>query len=55
MRAERLAWADRPKATAAGRRESDKATPLVVQTTRRKRFLHRSGIRVATRFIDALA
>ncbi|MEQ1610067.1 MAG: exopolysaccharide biosynthesis polyprenyl glycosylphosphotransferase [Hyphomonadaceae bacterium] len=55
MRAERLAWADRPKSTATGRRESDKATPLVVQTTRRKRFLHRSGIRVATRFIDALA
>ncbi|HOY77954.1 MAG TPA: exopolysaccharide biosynthesis polyprenyl glycosylphosphotransferase [Hyphomonadaceae bacterium] len=54
MRAERLAWTDKPKATAEGRRESDKATPIV-QPSRRKRFLHRSGIRVATRVVDALA
>ncbi|MBP9234338.1 MAG: exopolysaccharide biosynthesis polyprenyl glycosylphosphotransferase [Hyphomonadaceae bacterium] len=55
MRGERLAWADRPKSIEAARRESDRSAPLVVQTARRKRFLHRSGIRIATRAIDALA
>lgn len=55
MRVERLAWTDKPQTTAEGRRESDKAAPVVVQPSRRKRFLHRSGIRIVTRFVDALA
>ena len=55
MRAERLAWADRPKSIQTGRRESDRSAPVVSQTARRRRFVHRSGVRVATRFIDAAA
>lgn len=54
MRAERLAWSDRPKSVETGRRESDRSAPALVQTARRKRFLHRSGIRIATRIVDAL-
>lgn len=53
MRAERLAWSDRPRPTETGRRESDRSTPVVIQTARRRRLVHRSGVRVATRFIDA--
>jgi len=53
MRAERLAWADRPRSTETGRRESDRHASAVVQKARRRRILHRSGIRIAARCADA--
>ncbi len=56
MRAERLAWTDRPKPIDTGRRESDKGAPVTgLQTTRRRRILHRGGVRTAARCLDALA
>jgi lipopolysaccharide/colanic/teichoic acid biosynthesis glycosyltransferase len=56
MRAERLAWTDRPKASETGRRENDRTTPVTgPQTTRRRRILHRGGVRIAARCLDVLA
>lgn len=55
MRAERLAWADRPKLISAARRETDKSARVIAHAARRKRFLHRGGIRIATRAVDTLA
>ncbi len=52
MRGERLAWADRPKAVTAGRRESDASTATPSRMTRRKRLIHRSSIRIIARLMD---
>ena len=52
MRGERLAWADRPKAVTAGRRESDVSATTPARMTRRKRMIHRSSIRIIARAID---
>lgn len=52
MRAERLAWADRPRAVKAGRREGDAATIAPTHMTRRRRLIHRSSIRIIARFTD---
>ncbi len=54
MRAERLTWADRPKTVDAGRRASDRAEPVAVQMKRRHRVIHRGGVRVVTRVVDAI-
>jgi polysaccharide biosynthesis protein PslA len=55
MRAERLAWADRPRAVRAGRRESDGASLAPAHMSRRHRLIHRSSIRIITRFTDVAA
>lgn len=54
MRAERLAWTDKPVAAVTGRRESDRTQVSPGQLTRRRRLLHRAGIRVAARVLDLL-
>ena len=55
MRAERLAWTDKPAAAVTGRRESDRATSAPTQLVRRRRLLHRAGVRVAARALDLVA
>ena len=55
MRVERLAWTDRPKNVEAGRRESDRGAAPAGVVTRRRRLLHRSGVRMLARGIDGLA
>ncbi len=55
MRGERLAWADRPRAVTAGRRESDAGASAPVRMMRRKRLIHRSSIRIVARLIDVTA
>lgn len=54
MRAERLAWTDRPKAVTAGRRESDAAGAAPARMTRRRRLIHRSSLRIIARLVDAV-
>ena len=55
MRAERLAWTDKAVAPVTGRRESDAAPAVTSQLTRRRRLLHRAGVRIAARFLDLAA
>ena len=53
MRAERLAWADKPVVKVdVERRQPSKAGPA---RPSRQRILHRSGVRVLARIFDALA
>lgn len=52
MRAERLAWTDKPVAAISGRRESDRAQTPPAKMTRRRRLLHREGVRAITRVLD---
>lgn len=54
MRAERLAWTDKPVAAITGRRESDRSQAASAQKTRRRRLLHRAGVRIAARVLDLL-
>jgi Undecaprenyl-phosphate glucose phosphotransferase len=54
MRAERLAWIDRPKSVEAARRESDGRPAHVGSMTRRRRLIHRSGVRLLARAIDGV-
>ena len=54
MRAERLAWIDRPKSVEAARRESDDRPVHVGSMTRRRRLIHRSGVRLLARALDGV-
>lgn len=55
MRAERLAWTDRPQDLDKGRRESDRARTPVQQSKLRRRIIRRGGVRVLARLADAIA
>ena len=55
MRAERLAWTDRPQDLDMGRRESDRARTPVQQSKLRRRIIRRGGVRVLARLADAIA
>ncbi len=55
MRAERLAWTDRPKAVTTGRRKSDSAAAAPARVTRRRRLIHRSSVRILARLVDVAA
>ncbi|HEV7692690.1 MAG TPA: exopolysaccharide biosynthesis polyprenyl glycosylphosphotransferase [Hyphomonadaceae bacterium] len=54
MRAERLAWAEKPDAAAADT-TAETAAPARANKVARKRLFHRSAVRVIARFIDAIA
>ena len=54
MRAERLAWAEKPDVSTAEKAD-EAAAPARANKVARKRLFHRSAVRVIARFVDAIA